>query len=282
MNNNFTTIFKKGSKTYFYTSLFFPKAIRDDVFVLYAFVRIADNFVDVIPPQKKEFREFVRQYYEACKGKKVKNTVIRAFVSLQKKKSFKQVWVDSFLKTMEQDMTKTVYNSLAQTEIYMYGSAEVIGLMMAAIMNLPIVAYPFAQLLGKSMQYINFIRDIEEDNQLGRTYLPKSELKKYGMKNLSFDEVSKYPSQFNQLIRQQIDIYLEWRQKAEIGLVYIPKSMRVPIKTASDLYYYTAKSIYKNPSIVYKRKVKPSLFIIIVTLIKNCFLVYVFSNYSTI
>jgi 15-cis-phytoene synthase len=60
--NHFFEIFKKGSTTYFYSSLLFPKDVREDIFILYAFVRTTDNFVDTVPQQKKEFKKFVKEY----------------------------------------------------------------------------------------------------------------------------------------------------------------------------------------------------------------------------
>jgi phytoene synthase len=60
-----TRIFKKGSKTYFYNSLFFPNNVKDDVFILYSFVRKADDFVDAVPQQVEEFHQFRDQYERA-------------------------------------------------------------------------------------------------------------------------------------------------------------------------------------------------------------------------
>lgn len=270
-NNQFKKIFQSGSRTYFYSSLFFPKEIRDDVFILYSFVRTADNFVDAIPQQKKEFYSFVDTYHNAAKGKTVSSTIITAFVDLMNRKNFDPFWVSAFLSAMEQDMTKTTYMAISETEEYIYGSAEVIGLMMAAIMELPKESYPAAQKLGKAMQYINFIRDIQEDIDLGRTYLPFNEMKKAGLKGLRKVDIEEKPAAFSVFINQQLDRYEQWQNEAEEGFDYIPRSYRIPIKTASDMYKYTAFEIRKNPAIIYRRKVKPSIYQIIRAGIKNSF-----------
>ena len=62
MNRLIFSTFKRGSKTYFYSSIFFSKEVRDDVFALYSFVRKADNFVDVVPQLKDEFYFFKNDY----------------------------------------------------------------------------------------------------------------------------------------------------------------------------------------------------------------------------
>ncbi len=73
---------------------------------------------------------------------------------------------------MEHDLSESSCETLEDVLTYIYGSAEVIGLFMARIMDLDEASFPYAAMLGRAMQYINFIRDIAEDNELGRRYLP--------------------------------------------------------------------------------------------------------------
>lgn len=274
VTDTFTTIFKNGSTTYFYSSIFFPKEIKTDVFILYSFVRTADNFVDAIPQQKKEFYKFREDYELALKGGNVDDEIIHAFISLMKRKQFDKKWVDAFLDAMEQDLSKKTYKTLKETEKYMYGSAEVIGLFMAKIMNLPTASFTSARYLGKAMQLINFIRDVEEDNQLGRTYLPVDEMRSLGLKGVRNKDAVANPEAFSQFITQQITLYHQWQNEAEKGYHFIPHRFLIPIRTASDMYAYTASQIQKNPFIVYKRKVKPNKFRILATGIKNSFAMY--------
>lgn len=274
VTDTFTTIFKNGSTTYFYSSIFFPKEIKTDVFILYSFVRTADNFVDAIPQQKKEFYKFREDYELALKGGNVDDEIIDAFISLMKRKQFDKKWVDAFLDAMEQDLSKKTYKTLKETEKYMYGSAEVIGLFMAKIMNLPTASFTSARYLGKAMQLINFIRDVEEDNQLGRTYLPVDEMRSLGLKGVRNKDAVANPEAFSQFITQQITLYHQWQNEAEKGYHFIPHRFLIPIRTASDMYAYTASQIQKNPFIVYKRKVKPNKFRILATGIKNSFAMY--------
>ena len=88
MNKTLFSIFKEGSKTYFYSSIFFPTYIKKDVFSLYGFVRKADNFVDSIPQDINGFYEFKDKYYDAINGKKTDDIVIDSFVNLMNKKDF--------------------------------------------------------------------------------------------------------------------------------------------------------------------------------------------------
>jgi len=269
INKTFYSIFQKGSKTYFYSSLFFPTNVKKDVFQLYAFVRKADNYVDQIPQNIKGFYHFKNQYYSSLQGTPSNDLVIDAFVDLIHKRNLEHTWIDAFFNSMEMDITKNTYNSFPETLTYIYGSAEVIGLMMSKIMQLPKKADNYAQYLGRAMQYINFIRDIAEDNTLQRNYFPKTELTKYGLTTLTQQEAHQKPEAFNTFIRAQIQRYCRWQQVAEQGYKYIPKRYLISVKTASEMYHWTAEQIYKKPSIIFEWKVKPLITQIITTTLIN-------------
>lgn len=256
-NNIHLNIFRKASKTYFYSSLFFPKEVRDDIFVLYAFVRTADDIVDTLPQNKSKFHEFIKEYQSALKIKSSQNIIIDSFVEMLTRRKIKKSWVKSFLKAMNDDLNIKNYESIKQTEKYIYGSADVVGLMIAQILNLPKESFVYAKMLGKAMQLSNFIRDIEEDNNLGRCYFPKSDLKKYKIASLKYSDVIKNKEGFIEFMHFQINRYFKWQEKAELGFKYIPKKYRIAIKTASDMYKLTQQIIYKDPFIVYRKKVKP-------------------------
>jgi len=269
INKTFYSIFQQGSRTYFYSSLFFPTRVKKDVFELYGFVRKADNFVDSIPQDKNGFKRFKKNYYKAVNGEKTDDIVIDSFVNLQREKGFEQIWIDSFLESMEMDLYHKNCLTIDDTLRYIYGSAEVIGLMMSKILKLKTESNPYAQYLGRAMQYINFIRDISEDNTLGRSYLPKLEMNDFGLKNLNYDYTMENKEQFVEFIRYQINRYCKWQYLAEQGYKFIPKRYLISIKTASEMYHWTAEQIYKNPFIVYEWKVKPWITKILTTTLIN-------------
>ncbi|MFP4114494.1 MAG: phytoene/squalene synthase family protein [Spirochaetota bacterium] len=247
-------VFKSGSKTYFNSSLFFPPDVRDDVFILYGFVRVADNFVDAVPQQPDEFRRFVGRYRSALAGTPADDVIIDSFVDLSERRGFRAEWTDGFLRAMELDLEKRVHATLDETLEYVYGSAEVIGLYMARIMRLDPVADDAARMLGRSMQFINFIRDIAEDNELGRTYLPISES---SLPDLNERTTREQPDEFRRFLGVQLDRYREWQAAAEAGYRFLPRRYLVPIKTAAEMYNWTASVIEADPFVVYRRKVKP-------------------------
>lgn len=275
-----STIFKNASTTYFVSSLFFPKNIKKDVFDLYAFVRVADDFVDNDPQDLKGLQEMYKNYIAileadlevnlAAGGAKVSHAkVISNFVVLQKKYNFKQAWVDAFFASMTLDTCKSKYLTMKETCSYMYGSAEVIGLFLASIFGLPEKSYSSARMLGRAMQYANMIRDIAEDIGLGRQYIPQEELAKYGLKSLSEIEARKNPEKFSSLIRGQIKYYLSWQEYADVGMEIIPKRLRAPVLAASDMYRFTLSRIAADPFVIFQKKVKPSKIRVAVSAIKH-------------
>jgi phytoene synthase len=253
-------IFKRGSRTYYYSSLWFPEDVRRDVFTLYSFVRVADDFVDSVPARPDGFFAFRNEYERALSGAPTEDPVIRGFVELANRKGFDPTWVAAFLDAMQSDLAPPSYQTLEDTIHYMFGSAEVVGLMMSSIMGLDAESRSAAQLLGRAMQYINFIRDVDEDLSLGRSYFPSSELAAFELEDLRPETARAKPEQFREFVQTQISRYEQWQGEAERGFRFIRRRYLVPIKTASELYKWTARGISADPFVVYKKKLKPSIY----------------------
>jgi 15-cis-phytoene synthase len=248
--------FRNGSKTYFNSSRFFPADIRRDVYSLYGFVRVADNFVDSVPQNKEGFYRFVDAYRTAWRDNTpTGDPIIDEFVTLSRRKGFEEGWTDAFLRSMEMDLVKSRHVTIQESLEYIYGSAEVIGLYMARILDLSPEAQDAAMMLGRAMQYINFIRDIAEDNRYGRIYLPISESP---LQSLDEAYLRTCPDVFVDFIHSQLQRYMMWQEEAERGYSLIPRRYRVPIKTAGDMYKWTGQQIGADPFIVFDHKVKPN------------------------
>jgi len=231
-------------------------------------VRVADNLVDSVPQDAEGFYTFSRKYQAALSGTPAQDPIIDSFADLAFRKKFDPSWTQAFLHSMEFDLVKKEYQNLDETLKYIYGSAEVIGLYMCAILGLSQKSHNSAIMMGRSMQYINFIRDLAEDAGFGRRYLP---LINTTLKSLNYEETRNHPEEFISFLRQQAEIYLKWQKEAEKGYQFLPKNLLVPVKTASDMYNWTARQIMKDPFIVYKKKVKPGKLRILLTFFFNQF-----------
>lgn len=263
---NKAQIFRRGSTTYYFSSIFFPPLLKEKVFTLYAYVRTADDFVDAIPQQGAAFHAFVAETWCVWAGGQSNNPIITDFITLAKTHAFEKSWVEAFLSAMESDLIVTSYETFEDLEHYMYGSAEVIGLMMSRLMNLPKEAEETARLQGKAMQLINFIRDIKEDLSLERTYIPQADLARF---RIDPNTIAKDVHLFTSLVNFELDRYRTIQLGAEKGYHFLPYRYRVPIRTAASLYTWTADCIEQNPMIVFEKKVKPSPWFVLLTLMKH-------------
>lgn len=261
-------IFQQGSKTYYTSTLLFPKRMRDDVTKLYSFVRVADDYVDTVPQHRHEFRNLVATWQE-YRDKSVAELapehddtlnvrVTKNICRLKVQHNFDPAWIDAFLVSMELDTRKKIYYTLDDTLRYVHGSAEVIGLMMARLMDISDVAMSAAAMQGRAMQWINFVRDISEDIELGRCYFPKSDLEQFGLSDLGELTAKAHPQAFRDFVHFEIGRYRQWQREANQGMQYIPKRCRLPIQAAADAYGWTAKQIARDPFVVYRYKMKPS------------------------
>ncbi len=260
---NFGSI-TKFSRTHSYSMLFFPSAKREDVKKLYLFCRYLDDIVDESDRPKELLEGFISAYEQANTGEdsvateEDQNLPELAYITeLTEKYNFDPAWIEAMFSSMRMDLEGKTYQNLEELEVYMYGVAGVVGLMVAAILELPKESYPHAIALGNSAQYINMIRDIYVDQQKGRTYLPMEELKKYGITDLSKDNVTNKAESFTQMIKGQEKIFAGYLQQARDGFKYIPRRFQAPVKAIARLYEWTMQQILHNPLVVYQKIVKP-------------------------
>jgi len=261
-------IFRQASTTYYWSSRFFPKAVRNDVFKLYSFVRTADDYVDAQPQKRAAFRQLRRRWEQVLDDPhgapgiddrdELTERVIKNMYEVYNAYGFDAAWVTSFLNAMQADLDGKTYATLEDTLWYVHGSAEVIGLMMAKILNLSPEAYEAARLQGRAMQWINFIRDIREDYAFGRQYFPEEDLRMFGLPDLSPDTVRQQKAAFKKFVAFELGRYHEWQKEAALGFKHIPRRPRIALRTAVDMYDWTGAIIAARPHIVLETQVKPS------------------------
>ncbi len=263
-------IFKQGSRTFYYSSKFFPADKLEDVTKLYAFVRVADDYVDSFPQQIDEFNKFYQEYRSAIASKKkANNPIIADFIQLANKYNFEESWTESYFESMAADLKTVRCKNLEETKKYIFGSAVVVGYMMSRILEIDDRHQPQAAFLAEAFQYINFIRDIDEDNKRNRNYFPQDELKKHGLKDLTFDTIGNNKDGFVSFINEQLDRYFSWQNQAIAAFKYIPRRYKIPLQTAVEMYAWTGRTIRKTPMVIYERKVKPTKIRIILTGLKK-------------
>ena len=232
VTNAYSTSFSLGIK------LFAP-SIRPAIYAIYGFVRYADEIVDSFENYKQEelFYDFVEDYNKSLERRISLNPIINSFQGVVHKYSLYSYAID-FLKRMEADLKITKYSTKEDYENYIYGSADVVGLMCLRVFvnnddeKFNELKTP-AKYLGSAFQKVNFLRDIKDDiENLGRSYFP----------NLA-------DSTLNNSIKEDIIAEIEFDlNEAYKGIVKLPLESRLGVYIAYRYYLKLLKKLKKADS----------------------------------
>ena len=204
------------------------RSIRQDIYNIYGFVRFADEIVDSFHDFNKEelLNLFELDLKKSIKDKISLNPILNSFQKTLNKYDIDYELVNSFLKSMKTDLNKKQYLSNEEFDEYVYGSADVVGLMCLKVFvmgnqkqydNLK----PYAMSLGSAFQKVNFLRDLKADHDgLNRSYFPNLNIDK-------FDEKSKT------IILNEINKDFSHALK---GILLLPSSARFGVYTAYKYY----------------------------------------------
>ena len=221
VTNSYSTSFSLATKM-------LSKSIRQDIYNIYGFVRFADEIVDTFHDyDKKELlNRFINELNFSLKNKISTNPILNSFQHTVNKYKIDYRLIDSFLISMKMDLKKIKYNSEKEYKQYIYGSADVVGLMcLKVFVSGDEETYkklkPSAMALGSAFQKVNFLRDLNADfHDLNRTYFPNLDFK-------DFDDQSKM------LIME--DIENDFR-KALKGIYELPNNSKFGVYAAYKYY----------------------------------------------
>ncbi|KAF2333011.1 phytoene/squalene synthase family protein [Flavobacterium ginsenosidimutans] len=214
-------------------------SIRDAIYSIYGFVRFADEIVDSFHDYEKEYliEDFEKEYYKAMELGISLNPILNSFQHTVKEYNITDDLVQAFLKSMKMDLIKSNYQTQAEYIDYIYGSADVVGLMCLKVF-VSGKEHKYEQLkneamrLGSAFQKVNFLRDLKDDNTiLNRTYFP-------GVNLNNFNEDSK-----DQIIKEIEEDF----QIAYQGIVKLPIEAKFGVYTAYIYYKKLLKKLKNTP-----------------------------------
>ena len=216
-----------------------PK-IREAIYSIYAFVRFADEIVDSFHNHEKEIllNEFEEDYYKAYKNNISLNPILNCFQHTVKKYNITDDLIQSFLKSMKADLKKETYNTVEEYNEYIYGSADVVGLMcLKVFVNGDEEKYNelkfSAMKLGSAFQKVNFLRDLKDDYELlNRSYFPGVNLKELNA-NEKAEIIADIEADFNEAL---------------IGIKKLPLEAKFGVYTAYVYYKRLLNKLSKTPS----------------------------------
>lgn len=213
---------------------------RKHIYNIYGFVRFADEIVDSFRNFNKEdlLQRFELDLTHALNEKISLNPILNSFQNTVHENNIQKDLIDAFLKSMKMDLHKHTYNTREEYKEYIYGSADVVGLMCLAVfvegdLKKYDVLKPHAMALGSAFQKVNFLRDLNADFELlDRTYFPNVDLS-------NFDEQSKLA-----IIE---DIEKDFKYALE-GIFKLPESVRLGVYTAYKYYWKLLDKLKRTPS----------------------------------
>ncbi|NBP68776.1 MAG: phytoene/squalene synthase family protein [Cytophagia bacterium] len=211
---------------------------RDPIYAIYGWVRFADEIVDSFHDFDKKtlLERFRTETYQAIEEGISLNPILNSFQHTVNTYKIEKELTDTFLRSMEWDLSKTVYDEQGMKE-YILGSAEVVGLMCLRVFckgneTLYQQLKPAAMSLGSAFQKVNFLRDLKADFSMGRVYFPELELDHLNEEN---------KQQIESSIQQDFD-------NALIGIKNLPKGARFGVYVAYVYYVSLFKKIQNSPS----------------------------------
>lgn len=223
----------------------FDDTFREPVYAIYGFVRFADEIVDTFHKHDKHklITEFRQETFKAIEQKISLNPVLHAFQVVVNEYQISHDLIDAFLCSMEMDLDKKKHDNESY-QAYIFGSAEVIGLMCLKIFcrgddKQYVHLLPAARSLGAAFQKVNFFRDMQADlEERGRTYFPEIDFN-------NFDEDDKQ--------RIEADIKKDFDAGFE-GIKQLPKGTRLGVYIAYIYYFQLFKKIKRTPASTVLRK----------------------------
>lgn len=251
-------------KTYYLATLLLPAKKRPFVHALYGFARYADEIVDdlasTLTAQEKAqvLQNWSSEVLSGLQSGKSSDLVGRALIDTVNRFNIPHQHFVDFLHSMEMDLTVAEYQTFEDLYEYVYGSAAVIGLQMVPILGGDTVnSLDAAKNLGVAFQLANFIRDVGEDLDRGRVYLPLQELAEHGVTRQMLEARKLTPEIINAL-KFQIARVRQLQKAAEPGIAMLDKTSQPCIRAASELYCGIVDEVEKIGYDIFNKRAKTS------------------------
>ena len=231
------------SKSFYFASRFLPDDQRRSVAALYAFCRLTDDLVDEAEPgtSKTELNNSLDELKSIItkldQGYTSSNPILQAFGDTIQRNNIPVHYMYELIEGIRMDLNVTKYNTDEELDLYMFRVASTVGLMMTHIFenNPAAETLERAADLGKAMQLTNILRDVKEDFERGRIYLPKVTRDLYGVSETDL-EGKEANIKLRRLIEFEIVRAENFYARAELGIKDLPPTAAYTINVASKVY----------------------------------------------
>lgn len=228
---------REHGTTYYWGARLLPERDRRHVFAVYTLARLADDIVDTAGPDPgpetaAALDAFEARFHEALATGGGDDPVLAAVAATVQERGIPHECFDRFFTAMRTDLTRRTYGTWQDLLGYMDGSAAVIGEMMLPVLHPTTDAVAPARALGLAFQLTNFLRDVGEDLDRGRVYLPQEDLVRFG----ADPHARVVTPQWRALMAFEVARNRRLYREADAGLAQLPPASRRCVATARVLY----------------------------------------------
>jgi phytoene synthase len=256
------SITRHYARTFYFASHCLPRDVRAHAYAVYGFCRWADNGVDDAPDRAEAARRLdrARHALDQVYGTGPLPPALSTFQRTVRRRAIPRQLFDDLLDGMAMDLTVSRYDRFADLEVYCYRVAGVVGLMMTYVFGFRHPrCFPRAIALGNAMQLTNILRDVGEDLQRGRVYLPRDELARFGVEESQLVE-GRIDDRWRALMRFQIDRARRLYAESEPGIPdLIGPTARLTVRVMGRLYAGILDAIERSDFDVFHRRARVPL-----------------------
>lgn len=251
----------KGSKSFYLATRFFPPDLARSAHAVYWFCRYTDDLADECPDLeqgRRDLEEWADALVAAYKTGTAHHPVLTAFLDAVYRHDIPIEYAYELIEGMRMDLANSRFATFAELRLFCYRVASVVGLMMCAVIGFEHGAdceraIPHAIDLGIAMQLTNILRDIGEDLDRGRIYLPQDELDGFGYSEANLVE-HRRDELFRELMRFQISRARTYYETGNHGIALLNRRGRFAVKLASDVYQGILATIESSDYDVFERR----------------------------
>ena len=253
---------RREAKNFYYAFLLLPKHKREAIYVCYAFARECDDIVDEPsenkPEQLQELRKNLALAYQP--SEKLTSPLFLALQSVVKDFSIPEKYFEELIDGMEMDLHPVQYQSFEELYQYCYKVASVVGLICIHIFRFDSEeCIPYAVNLGIAMQLTNILRDIKEDAERGRIYLPVEELHQFQLSEAFILEKQDPQNEaFLKFMQFQVERAKDYFVRSQPLLPYLEKDAQICPRILQKLYQEILVKMEKQAYNIFQERIRLS------------------------
>ncbi len=236
------------AKSFYFSAAMLPREKRWATYALYGFRRYVDNLIDTPRPRNIEQVTLELDYLEkelkiAYRTGESEHPIIKPYIAVATHFSIPIEHSLELIKGVKMDTHKRRYDSFDDLYLFAYRVAGVVGLMMTPLLGYSDArAMEHAESLGIAMQLTNILRDVKEDKEMGRIYLPLEDIDRF---NVNINDIfqERFTEELRALMKFQVDRAHEYYDNADLGIKMLDQNAQFAIYSASRIYRGILKKI---------------------------------------